>query len=196
MMYSLKFAVIFSTITTMILAVLLPIVLLWLRFYFGRKKSRRNSDKRTIAFFHPYCNAGGGGERVLWRAVEAFQERYPEYELFVFTGDVDASPADILKRVNTIFNIPVKESVKFVYLNKRRWVEANMYPYFTLLGQSLGSIVLGLEALNQLQPGWLFHFFLFFRGSKMGKKLGYVFANVGFTLNYAENTTNWIIPVE
>lgn len=28
-----------------------------------------------------------------------------------------------------------------------------MYPYFTLLGQSLGSIWLGIEALNSLLPG-------------------------------------------
>lgn len=28
-----------------------------------------------------------------------------------------------------------------------------MYPYFTLLGQSLGSIYLGFEALAQLNPG-------------------------------------------
>lgn len=82
-----------------------------------------------------------------------FYDRYPDDELFIYTGDVDASPADILKRVNNIFNIPVKDSVKFIYLQKRKWVEAKMYPYFTLMGQSIGSVVLALEALNQLQPG-------------------------------------------
>ena len=30
----------------------------------------------TIAFFHPYCNASGGGERVLWTAIRAIQKRY------------------------------------------------------------------------------------------------------------------------
>jgi len=29
-----------------------------------------------IGFFHPYCNAGGGGERVLWMAVQALQTRW------------------------------------------------------------------------------------------------------------------------
>lgn len=79
--------------------------------------------------------------------------RYPDYELYVYTGDLDSTPADILKRVNNIFNIPVKDTVKFVYLHRRKWVEASMYPYFTLLGQSLGSVYLGFEALTQLQPG-------------------------------------------
>ena len=29
----------------------------------------------TVAFFHPYCNAGGGGERVLWCAIRALQTK-------------------------------------------------------------------------------------------------------------------------
>jgi alpha-1,2-mannosyltransferase len=28
-----------------------------------------------VGLFHPYCNAGGGGERVLWVAVRALQRR-------------------------------------------------------------------------------------------------------------------------
>ena len=27
------------------------------------------SQGLSVGFFHPYCNAGGGGERVLWQAV-------------------------------------------------------------------------------------------------------------------------------
>jgi hypothetical protein len=30
---------------------------------------------KTVAFFHPYCNAGGGGERVLWCAINAMQDK-------------------------------------------------------------------------------------------------------------------------
>lgn len=29
----------------------------------------------SVGFFHPYCNAGGGGERVLWIAIRAIQKR-------------------------------------------------------------------------------------------------------------------------
>ncbi len=28
----------------------------------------------TIAFFHPHCSGGGGGERVLWKAVESISD--------------------------------------------------------------------------------------------------------------------------
>lgn len=31
---------------------------------------------KVIGFFHPYCDAGGGGERVLWCAVKAIQSKY------------------------------------------------------------------------------------------------------------------------
>jgi alpha-1,2-mannosyltransferase len=35
------------------------------------------------------------------------------------------------------------EKLRFVYLHQRKYVEAAMYPYFTMLGQSLGSLILG-----------------------------------------------------
>ncbi|EPY84883.1 hypothetical protein CB1_000435010 [Camelus ferus] len=43
-------------------------------------------------------------------------------------------------------------TVKFVFLRKRYLVEDSLYPHFTLLGQSLGSIFLGWEALMQCIP--------------------------------------------
>lgn len=42
--------------------------------------------------------------------------------------------------------------MKFLFLRKRYLVEASLYPHFTLLGQSLGSIFLGWEALMQCVP--------------------------------------------
>ena len=106
----------------------------------------------VVGFFHPYCNSGGGGERVLWAAISAIQTRYPNVHIVVYTGDLDADPEQILNKVKKVFNFQLERKVEFVYLHKRRWVEATMYPYFTLLGQSLGSIWLGIEALNSFVP--------------------------------------------
>lgn len=43
-----------------------------------RWRLRRGAPKaftpKEIAFFHPFCSFGGGGERVLWKAVEALGE--------------------------------------------------------------------------------------------------------------------------
>lgn len=66
---------------------------------------------------------------------------------------MDAHPEQILNRSQKSFNIKIQSNIEFIYLHKRKWVEAYMYPYFTLLGQSLGSIWLGIEALNNLVPG-------------------------------------------
>ena len=45
-----------------------------------------------------FSNAGGGGERVLWAAVECMQRESPRLITVVYTGDVDASKEQILAR--------------------------------------------------------------------------------------------------
>lgn len=71
----------------------------------------------------------------------------------MYTGDTDATPRDILKKAQNRFNVKVSESdVKFVVLHRRGWVVAERYPYFTMLGQSLGSMVLGMDAAFKYPP--------------------------------------------
>lgn len=42
----------------------------------------------VLGLFHPFCNAGGGGERVLWTAVEYMQRTYGDAVVCViYTGD-------------------------------------------------------------------------------------------------------------
>ena len=52
-----------------------------------------------VGFFHPFCNAGGGGERVLWAAIRATQDRWPKAKIVVYTGDHDVTKDKILERV-------------------------------------------------------------------------------------------------
>lgn len=66
---------------------------------------------------------------------------------------MESSPTSILEKVKHVFNISLeKDDITFVYLKFRNLVEPNRYPIFTLLGQSLGSILLGLEALCAFPP--------------------------------------------
>jgi len=111
-----------------------------------------NSDPITIGFFHPYCNAGGGGERVLWVAIKAIQEKYPEARCVVYTGDYDSSGPAIMAKALSAFQIQLPRPPEFVFLRQRAWVEASTYPVFTLLGQSLGSVFLAWEALTLFMP--------------------------------------------
>lgn len=53
----------------------------------------------VVGFFHPFCNAGGGGERVLWAAIRATQEKWPKVKIVVYTGDHDVTKEKILERV-------------------------------------------------------------------------------------------------
>ncbi|TDZ31162.1 GDP-Man:Man(3)GlcNAc(2)-PP-Dol alpha-1,2-mannosyltransferase [Colletotrichum spinosum] len=106
-----------------------------------------------VGFFHPFCNAGGGGERVLWAAIKTTQERYPKALCVVYTGDHDVNKQAILARVKTRFNIDLHPpTVNFLYLSTRHLVLASTWPHFTLLGQSLGSLVLAWDAFQLLVP--------------------------------------------
>lgn len=120
----------------------------------SEERNKRNATTKTVAFFHPYCAAGGGGERVLWCAVRMVQEKYPENYIVIYTGDVGVDKETMLNKAKHTFNVQIDhpELIEFVYLYQRKFVEANMYPVATLIGQSLGSIILGLEALLAYQP--------------------------------------------
>lgn len=55
--------------------ILLPILFTkWKKFY-AKKREERQQKGTVVGIFHPYCNAGGGGERVLWTIVQAIQNR-------------------------------------------------------------------------------------------------------------------------
>lgn len=81
-----------------------------------------------------------------------FYFRYPEAVYVVYTGDVDVSSQQMLEGAFRRFNVRLIRPVRFVFLRKRYLVEDSLYPHFTLLGQSLGSILLGWEALMQCVP--------------------------------------------
>ena len=77
---------------------------------------RPSSDGPQIAFFHPYCNDGGGGERVLWVGIAALLAQKPGLKVAIYTGD-DVTPEQILQNVENRFGLRLpSESIDFVYL--------------------------------------------------------------------------------
>ncbi|KAL7268568.1 asparagine-linked glycosylation protein, partial [Rhizina undulata] len=119
----------------------------------GKLSASSVQDAIIVGFFHPYCNAGGGGERVLWAAIRATQDKYPNVMCVVYTGDQDASEATIISQVEHRFDIKLDpERLNFMYLSTRHWVAASFWPQFTLLGQSLGPLVLAYDAFSLLCP--------------------------------------------
>jgi alpha-1,2-mannosyltransferase len=65
-----------------------------------------------VGFFHPFCNAGGGGERVLWAAIRATQKRWPRAVCVVYTGDHEVDKESILDRVEVCLHhqLPPQEN--------------------------------------------------------------------------------------
>ncbi|KAF9523410.1 mannosyltransferase [Crepidotus variabilis] len=109
--------------------------------------------KRSVGFWHPYCNAGGGGERVLWTAIAAMQRTDPDIVSVVYSGDMNVTKEEILLKVKSRFEIALDPRlVHFIFMKSRFLIEDNSWPHFTLLGQSLGSIYLVWEGLSQYVP--------------------------------------------
>ncbi|THV05614.1 mannosyltransferase [Dendrothele bispora CBS 962.96] len=120
----------------------------------GLSKPKDSSGKlKFVGFFHPYCNAGGGGERVLWAAVAHMQRNDPDVISVVYTGDTDATKEEIISKAKSRFDVTLHPgTLHFVFLDSRKLVEDKAWPHFTLLGQSLGSMVLGWEAMTKFIP--------------------------------------------
>nr|XP_037277247.1 GDP-Man:Man(3)GlcNAc(2)-PP-Dol alpha-1,2-mannosyltransferase-like [Rhipicephalus microplus] len=145
----------FLLISFFVLCLPLALPLLWLRIRAVRRASRQRFGEapQTWGFFHPYADACGGGEKVLWAAVRAVQEKYPSHHCIVYTGDHGVSGDQIVEKAQKRFNVKLEKStLHFVFLHSRSLVEARLYPVFTILGQSLGSMIVGLEAILSFVP--------------------------------------------
>ena len=71
----------------------------------------------------------------------------------MYTGDVGVSKQEIIAKVKQRFGISLDpHTLAFVYLRGRWLVEDTTWPKFTLLGQSVGSMLLCTEALQALVP--------------------------------------------
>ncbi|KAF8817058.1 mannosyltransferase [Phlegmacium glaucopus] len=118
-----------------------------------RKMGIQDAGRRVVGFFHPYCNASGGGEKVLWTAIAALQRTDPDIVSIVYSGDIYVSKEEIIDKAKSRFNISLNpSSLHFVPLYTRKCVEDSTWPRFTLLGQSIGSMYLAWEAMSKLIP--------------------------------------------
>lgn len=152
MLFLAKFALIFAFLTYAVIKLFNRLV---------------GKNMKAIAFFHPYANAGGGGERVLWQSVKCLQANYPNYNYYIYTGDL-INEEQLILNVERSFKIKLLKPIKCIQIKSRFVIEAKNYKVFTLLGQSLSSIILAIEALFKLNPlvvidtmGYPFTYWLF-----------------------------------
>ncbi|KIZ06575.1 alpha-1,2-mannosyltransferase [Monoraphidium neglectum] len=118
----------------------------------------------TIGFFHPFADGGGGGERVLWVAIQALQVAYPSVKLFIYVRE-GVSAAQLQQHAADHFNIVLPQPFEVVPLKRTHLVRPERYRRFTMIRQAAGSALLGWEALSLRVPqvfvdttGWAFTF--------------------------------------
>lgn len=135
-------------------AICLPLITVVLALR-ARAHISHRTGMRTLGFLHPYCDDGGGGERVLWVALRdllVYSVVDPaRWRVVVYTGDA-ASDDEIRSHALGRFGIKVPAQVVFVRLAGRCWIEPRRYPVATLLCQALGSLLLAAEAAWRCPP--------------------------------------------
>ncbi|KAJ1989860.1 asparagine-linked glycosylation protein [Coemansia spiralis] len=110
-----------------------------------------NHEVYYAGFFHPYPNAGGGGERVLWTMIKAIQEKYPFVVCVIYSGD-NVPRDELLSNVKTKFGLEIRPETLYIVELTRRWWIDHKPSRLTLLMQSLGSVWLAVQAINRLCP--------------------------------------------
>ncbi|CAH8547715.1 unnamed protein product [Heterobilharzia americana] len=122
------------------------------------KKYGVSANHKIVAFFHPYCNSGGGGERVLWIAVKCMLEKYKNIIVVIYTNDTDCltNSVNVLHNIKKVFGVSINSSgspaIHFVPLKSQFLLTPKVYRVFTLAGQAFGSILVGLEAVFRCPP--------------------------------------------
>jgi len=117
------------------------------------KELIKNKEKVEIAFFHPFCYSGGGGERVLWVAIDTILRKYENFNVTIYVKKNEFSKTDILEKIKKQFNLDIPEDkIKFIQLKTWKLTVAETYPVVRLLFQNIFSAVTGLEALLKFRP--------------------------------------------
>ena len=113
---------------------------------------------RILGIFHPHCDSGGGGERVLWVMIHALlkEDLFKEsLKIVIYAAKGDKHKKQMLSAVKDSFGLDVTEQserITFVPISSTALLEAKWYPVATMLFQSLASILVGLECLIRCAP--------------------------------------------
>lgn len=113
--------------------------------------------KTVFGFFHPFADAGGGGERVLWASVKQVLENDKQNVCVVYMSKSETELVDsgdvVMEKVEARFGLTMdKDRICFVFINYGWLVKASSWKRFTLIGQALGSVILAYQAIAQLVP--------------------------------------------
>lgn len=124
----------------------------------GRYYYRINNNIKVIGFFHPYCDNGGGGERVLWMIIQALlinNNLKEKIKIFIYNGSNNTNTNDVINKVRKQFKIDLTkyhDSIILINIKSRFLLEPQWYPIATMICQCLASIIVGIECILKLTP--------------------------------------------
>lgn len=110
----------------------------------------------TVAFYHPFCLSGGGGERVLWCLIEKLIKMTDSDRILnitIYSSTPSPPLAELSQMLLRSFNLtinftPPSINLAFIAVPEAQALLSNTsYPRFTMIGQSIGSIKLLNRAL-------------------------------------------------
>mmetsp|Transcript_5186 Transcript_5186/g.7307 ORF Transcript_5186/g.7307 Transcript_5186/m.7307 type:complete len:321 (-) Transcript_5186:466-1428(-) len=130
-----------------------------INFQAHRLGLRPKDNAKVVAFFHPHCSAGGGGERVLWKAVQVLGEIHDKgtfnLHIVIYTIDPpsDNYQKDLMEHVKTRFSIELSPSLplNFVHLDHCAHYLARS-TRFSMAAESFGTMRLAYSALSIWPP--------------------------------------------
>jgi alpha-1,2-mannosyltransferase len=130
--------------------------------------SLRCRPPKTFAFFHPYANGGGGGERVLWKMIQFLQQLQQqqqgsssasssnntkeEMEIVIYTIDPPTTKEDELRRdAEQRFYVQIPKPIRLVSLEEYKDC-LRPRPFLSLVMETYGTMQLARHALSKFQP--------------------------------------------
>lgn len=168
-----------------------------------RQLPLREHQKNRCRFLASVLQCWRRGERVLWVAVRYIQRQEPDTLVLVYSGDYPtASKEEIIGKVYERFSIELDPArLHFVPLKKRYLISDGYWKRFTLLGQSLGSLVLAFEGLCGEDGLWGDLFIGKFCASVFNEKIqpptdsmGYAFTFPSFALSPVLRSQSALTP--
>lgn len=138
----------------MSLAILVAVM--WMCFVNSRKRNVLREEfgvKKIIGFYHPFTNACGGGEKVLFLALKAITDiaRRANAKVVVYTVE-DQDAREIVKKAASRFNFKLDLEFQLVRITKRYFTDQHSVIKLSLLNQAIGNIVSVIEAISTCPP--------------------------------------------
>ena len=123
-------------------------------------RSGKGRGESTLAFFHPFAECGGGGERVLWAAIDALSKESARTKsktrrftkVLIYCQDVSTrektSEEVLAEHANSRFNLAVSpSSFRVIPIRYRNLLVPENYPRLTMIFQALASVLVTVECL-------------------------------------------------